>query len=114
MREYSSVGIDKRLLNVLNNLYAIEVRLSKIDDGGAVLRNVEKIKDEFEDMGLFYENPHGQEFKETRTDLEATISGEGVDNLYVVEVIKPIVRYGNKEASAVAQKGIVIVESKGA
>ncbi|MGH7984252.1 MAG: hypothetical protein ACREFF_14090 [Candidatus Udaeobacter sp.] len=64
-----------------------------------------------EEMGLFYEDPMGQAFKETRTDLEATISGQGIDNLRVVEVIKPILRYGTRDLSTVIQKGIVVVES---
>ena len=66
----------------------------------------------------------GQPFKETRTDLEATISGSGTDNLVVVEVIKPIIRSlirdnsGEMSAkdtaqfSQVIQKGIVIVETQ--
>ena len=53
----------------------------------------------------------GQSFSETRTDLEATITGEGTDNLKVVEVIKPIIRVGDKSFSRVVQKGIVIVQS---
>ena len=58
------------------------------------------------------EDPMGQEFKETRTDLDATISGRGTENLIVVEVIKPIVRVGEAAFSKVVQKGIVVVESK--
>jgi hypothetical protein len=54
----------------------------------------------------------GQIFKETRTDLEATISGSSTEDLHVVEVIKPIIRQGSRQFSRVAQKGIVIVESK--
>lgn len=71
-----------------------------------------KIKDALEEQGLFYEDPTGQSFKETRTDLEVTISGSGTDNLRVVEVIKPIIREGTRDLSRVSQKGIVIVESE--
>ena len=61
-------------------------------------------------LWLFVIGP--QENPETRTDLEASITGEGTENLYVVEVIKPIVRIGDKSFSRVVQKGIVIVQSK--
>ena len=54
----------------------------------------------------------GETFNETRTDLEASITGSGTENLHVVEVIKPIVRVGDKNFSRVVQKGIVVVESK--
>jgi hypothetical protein len=80
------------------------------------------MKDAFEELGLFYEDPMGQSYKETRTDLEATISGQGTENLEVVEVIKPIIRVsrlvnsqetgGARALSRIAQKGIVVVESK--
>ena len=54
----------------------------------------------------------GQVFSETRTDLEATITGQGTDQLKVVEVIKPIIRVGDSSYSKVIQKGIVIVQSE--
>ncbi len=104
--------VPKWALTLLNNLYDIEQKLTKSGDPGNVLRNVNKMKDVIEELGLFYEDPMGQPFKETRTDLEATISGQGTDNLEVVQVIKPIIRGGPRSLSRVAQKGIVVVESK--
>ena len=107
-----SPEIPKWLLALLNQLYEIEQKLKRHGDPANALRNVTKIKDNLEEGGLFYEDPMGQPFKETRTDLEATISGSGTDNLVVVEVIKPIVRGGTRSLSRVVQKGIVVVESK--
>ena len=103
--------VPKWAANLLNQLYEAEHKLSHHGDPGNVLRNVAKMKGILEEMGLFYEDPMGQAFKETRTDLEATISGQGTDNLRVVEVIKPILRYGTRDLSTVFQKGIVVVES---
>ncbi len=54
----------------------------------------------------------GQPFNETRADLEASIAGEGTENLRVTEVIKPIIRYGEPAYSRVIQKGIVVVRSQ--
>jgi hypothetical protein len=104
--------VPKWALVLLNNLYEMEQKLVKSGDVGNVLRNVNKIKDVIEEWGVFYEDPMGQLFKETRTDLEASISGVGTENLEVVQVIKPIIRIGPRELSRVAQKGIVVVESK--
>jgi hypothetical protein len=67
------------------------------------------MKDALGNLGLFYEDPLEEPFKETRTDLEANISGQGTENLVVVEVIKPIIQ---AEFSRVVQKGIVVLESK--
>ena|SRR5437764_603439 len=103
--------VPKWASNLLNQLYEVERKLSSHGDPGNALRNVGKMKAILEEMGLFYEDPTGQAFKETRTDLEATISGQGTDNLHVVEVIKPILRCGTRDLSTVFQKGIVVVES---
>ena len=77
-------------------------------------RNVNKMKDAFAEegllmgdlggaqyrIGLAYEYPMGQPFKETRTDLDASISGAGTENLVVVEVIKPIIRAMFRDTAA--------------
>jgi hypothetical protein len=110
------VQVSKSLLVALNQLYEIEQKINRAGDSLNLLRNVGKMKDAFADYGLQYEDPMGQQFRETRTDLEATISGAQTDNLVVVEVIKPIIRAVFREAgsefSRVIQKGIVVVESR--
>lgn len=116
------IEVPKWTLTLLNNLYEIEKKLIIHGDNGNARRNVEKIKDILTDehifghgAKLFYEDPLNQVFKETRIDLEATISGEGTENLIVTEVFKPIIRCeissGNEKYSRVVQKGIVVVES---
>lgn len=105
------VEIPKFALTILNNLCDMERKLARHGDPGNAQRNVDKIKDAFLEEGLFYEDPMGQEFKDTRTDLDATITGTGTENLVVVEVIKPIIRAGTVEFSRVVQRGIVLVQS---
>jgi hypothetical protein len=107
------------LFKILNNLYDVERKLALHGDGGNVIRNVDKIKEAIQEfippeLDIFYEDPMGQLFKETRTDLDATITGGGSENLYVVEVIKPIIRIrdGTDTFSRVLQKGSVIVQTK--
>jgi len=120
--------IPRSILVAINQLYEIEEKLKKYGDAANVQRNVSKMKDALgEDwltdpmggqarVGFVYEDPMGQPFKETRTDLEATISGSGTENLLVVEVIRPIIRaifrHGDSTSSKVVQKGVVIVESR--
>jgi hypothetical protein len=111
---YSQSSTSKWAFTLLNQLFEIEKKLSSTEnsDPSNCLRNVGKIKDALEEQGLFYEDPSGQPFNETRTDLDATISGTGTENLRVVEVIKPIIREGKRDLSRVSQKGIVVVESE--
>ena len=96
---------------LLNNLYEIERKLTKHEDPENIGRNLERMKQALnEHFKLFYEDPLGQEFKETRTDLEASISGSSTQNLVVTDVIKPIIRWGLPALSEVVQRGVVIVE----
>lgn len=104
--------VPKWVLNTLNHLYEIERKLALHGDPASISRNVERIKDNFADEGLFYEDPIGQSFSETRTDLEASISGESSDDLVVTEVVKPIVRVGKSDFSRVVQRGIVVVKGR--
>ena len=124
------IQIPKSLLIILNQLYEVEQKLKKGDDSAGISRNLTKIKDAFTEEGfpivdagggqipitLTYEDPMGQSYNDTRTDLEARISGIGTENLVVVEVIKPIIRVTWKDGadvtSKIVQQGIVIVASR--
>lgn len=112
MAQMPAIEVPKWALTVLNNLYEIERKLAIHGDPGNASRNIEKMKDAFAEQMLFYEDPMGEPFKETRTDLEASISGAETENLVVVEVIKPVIRFGEAAFSRVVQKGIVMVQSE--
>lgn len=113
-----SIKIPKQFLFILNQLFEIEQKIEKIKETNSVQRNIDRIKNYFdtealsEGQGLAYYNPVGEKFDETRTDCEATISGTGHENLEIVEVIKPIIFLRYAQTQIIAQKGIVIVESK--
>lgn len=104
--------LPKLLLQTLNQLYDIERKLTLHGDAAGISRNVERIKEAFATDFLFYEDPMGQPFNETRVDLEASIAGESTENLVVTEVIKPVIRQGDGNYSHVVQRGIVVVQSQ--
>ena len=103
--------VPKWILAVLNNLFEIEKKIGVSSEQSNLKRNVERMKELFADQNIFFENPMGERFSETRTDLEATITGTGTNDLRVTDVIKQIIRVGSKALSRVVQKGIVVVES---
>jgi hypothetical protein len=114
----NTIKIPKHYLFMLNQLFEMEQKVNKIKEQNSIQRNIERFKDFFENealtdnQGITYYNPFGENFNETRTDCEATISGTSHENLKIIEVIKPIiyVKYGNTQV--IAQKGIVIVQSE--
>ena len=105
--------VSKWIIGLLNNLFEIEKKIQINSEHTNLKRNVDRMKEIFADQKVFFENPLGESFSETRTDLEATITGTSTDDLRVIDVIKPIIRVGDRSFSRVVQKGIVVVESRG-
>lgn len=112
------IKIPKPFLFLLNQIFELEQKVSKLNEQNSIQRNIEKMKNYFETealtdgQGLFYLNPIGEKYDVTRADCEATISGTNHENLFIIEVLRPIIyiKYGNTKM--VVQKAIVIVQSK--
>lgn len=108
--------VPKFYLDLLDQVYEIEKKVSGLNEPNTISRNISRMKEVFENMddegGLVFHNPLGEVYRDTRTDVDATIAGHSAENLFITEVIKPIIRYKKGGTSMIARKGIVIVESK--
>ena len=108
----------KNYLIILNQIFEIEKKLNKVQEQNSIQRNVDRLKDMFasealsEGQGLVYYNPIGENYDETRSDCEASISGASHENLEIIEVLKPIIYVQTSTHKMVVQKAIVIVQSK--
>jgi hypothetical protein len=103
--------IETPWLQIINQIFDMEKKLDKLENGRTLERNIRRIKSQLAEMDLEYLNPIGERYNETRTDVTATISGNSSRNLVITEVIKPIIvqRVGNVQQ--IVQVGVVIVES---
>jgi hypothetical protein len=117
MNNMQTIKLPKQYLFMLNQIFEIEQKIKKLQEPNSVQRNIDRLKDFFETealsegQGMVFHNPIGEKFDETRTDFEATISGNSHDNLEIIEVIKPIIYVKYGQTQVIAQKGIVIVQS---
>lgn len=113
-----NIKIPKHFPFVLNQLFEIENKLKNISDSNSIQRNVDRIKNYFENealqdgQGLIYHNPLGESYNVTRADCEATISGSGHENLEIIEVLRPIIYFKYANTQMIFQKAVVIVQSK--
>jgi hypothetical protein len=99
-------------IRIINQLFELEKKLAGKEELSSLYRHVDRIKNTFGEMGLQVVNPEGETYSETRTDCTASISGASINNLVIVNVIKPII-YGEQQgARQLLQKGVVVVESK--
>jgi len=119
-----TVKVPQAYLDFMNQIFEIEKKVNNITEENSISRNINKIKGLLEDeffkgsstLGLSYHNPLGEDYSDTRTDCEATIAGEGTENLEIIEVIKPIIYYSytdyDKVMKVIVQPAVVIVKSK--
>ena len=95
----------KPIIDIINQLTILEEKTGQSDE---YARPFNRIKQALSEMGYSYSFPINETYKDTRTDLEATIVGDGGGNLVITKVIKPIIV---KDAQII-QQAVVIVESK--
>ncbi len=100
------------MVNIINQIFEIEYKLrSKNED--SVDRNIRRMYHELETIGYKVINPLNRSYKETDTDIEASLAGTLKGELKVTRVLKPIIYQKiNDGQLALVQKGIVIVEGE--
>lgn len=115
------VKIPKAYIDILDQIFEVERKVEAILEPNSLIRNINRLKEIFESIsssgtdaeaGLTYYNPIGEPYSDTRTDLEASIAGDSAENLFITEVIKPIIRYRRGGSNLIARKGVVVVESR--
>ena len=102
--------IPDEILVILNQLFQIETKASKLTEPNSIPRNIQRVKEEFQKLGYLIENPIGQKYDETRTDCEASIAGESTDNLVITEVLRPLIRCSKDGLTHIGQRAVVIVQ----
>lgn len=114
-----TIKVPQSYLDFINQIFEIEKKVNNLREENSITRNINKIKGMMEDeffKGFTYINPLGEDYSDTRTDCEATIAGNGTENLEIIEVIKPIIYYSYKDnekfMKVIAQPAVVIVKSK--
>jgi len=102
----------KPIIHIINQLFEIEYKLTSNNSIQPVERNLARIKNHLEEIGMSYHSPLNEKYSLDRTDCEASIAGEvDEDSMFVSKVIKPVI-YQNKEGKEeLIQRAIVIVES---
>lgn len=92
---------------IVNSIALLELKLKADGQAEKYERQLNRIHAALEQEGYQYLCPAGEPYSETRTDVEATISGEGSGNLSILQVIKPVIYC----EGVLVQKGIVIAGS---
>jgi hypothetical protein len=115
------IKVPKVYLDMINQIFEMEKKISLLNEPNSLQRNINKLKELFENdlgggpnnesIGFIYHSPLGEHYNETRTDCDASIAGTSTENLVIIEVIKPIIRYKKGGVNILVQKAVVVAES---
>lgn len=100
------------LIRIINQVFEIEKKIRKNEQLQPVEKNIARIQQAFEDMDLRIHNPAGERYHEQRTDCEASIDGDAGKDLYITDVLKPIVFLVKDNVPTLIQKAVVIAGNK--
>jgi hypothetical protein len=99
-------------IKIINQVFELEKKTAAKPELSSLQRNIDRIKQNFEEAGYTILNPIGEPYHETRIDYEASISGDMSAHMQIVNVIKPVVYFTEEGRKSILQKGIVIAAAK--
>lgn len=102
--------MEQTILRLLNQYFELEKKM-KLKKDSAYDRQMTRMAETFGELGFELHDPLMEPYNDTRTDCEASITGNGKGQLYISEVIKPIVIRNEEGRKTIIQKAVVIVES---
>ena len=100
------------LLNVINQVHDLSRKLKGTDQERRLGRNLRRISDSMEELGLSWHDPIGESYNETRTDCEASIAGTETTDLVITETLKPIIRIQEDGHLRIVQRAVVVVSQR--
>ena len=109
-------------VRALNHIFGLRRKLRRVVEAGSIERSIDALETCFRDQwiwpdeGLVMSDPTGEPYSDTRNDCDASIAGESLENLVIVDTLKPIIRLvvraDGREQSIVVQKAAVVVRSR--
>lgn len=107
------MNIQPEIIRVLNQVFEIEKKTRKNEGSGPnIQRNITRIHEAFEELGLRLYNPEGEKYSELRTDCEASIAGNTSKELFITDVLKPAILHIKDGHPTLLQKAVVIADNK--
>ena len=100
---------DQQWQKMANLVFEIDKKVLAKETNTSLQRIQDKMKRVLEEAGVFIYDPTGEKYNETRTDVEANISGSSTSGLVITDVIKPILYTETEGRKQLIQQGVVIV-----
>lgn len=99
-------------LRLINHLFELEKRLAGKTELDAANRIVGRMKGVLDELGYLVHNPLGEKYDITRSDCQASVVGDKLTDLVIVDVVKPLVHLReDQDRRRLIQQGVVIVSA---
>jgi len=98
-------------IQIINQLFEIQTKVKESCTSANFERNFNRLFSLFEEEGYFVQDPTGEKYSETRTDCEASITGQLDSKLRITRTIKPIIYHRKDGDVRLLQKAVVIAEN---
>lgn len=99
------------MIAIINQVFEIHSKLQDQDKMEVFERNFNRLHSIFEEDGYTVLNPTGEQYNESRTDCEASITGKLSNKMKITKTLKPIIYKRDGANNVLVQKAIVIVEN---
>lgn len=109
---YMSDALNTLHIKIINQVFELEKKTSGKPELASLQRNIERIKQNFEEAGYTILNPIGEPYHETRIDYEASITGHMGSSMQIINVVKPVVYFTAGGHKSILQKGVVIAAAQ--
>lgn len=102
------------VLGIVNQIFDIEKKLNDARNQDKFKRNISRIYFELEEgFNIIVKDPTGEKYNDGRMDCDANIVGELLNDMNIIETLKPAVYEKDQEGSLqIIQRAVVIVSGK--
>jgi hypothetical protein len=97
-------------VQIINQLFEIQHKIKETGHTAGFERNFNRLLSLFEEEGFIIQDPTNEIYSDSRTDCEASISGELASKMKITKTLKPVIYKKTGNAVQLLQKAVVIVE----
>lgn len=99
-------------LHIINQLFEMQCKANELQVSRQFERNFNRLFSVFEEEGYIIQDPTGEVYTDSRTDCEASISGQMSSKMKIIRTLKPVIYQKKGNEVQLLQKAIVIAENK--
>jgi hypothetical protein len=99
-------------VHIINQLFEMQGKANELNVSHQFERNFNRLLSIFEEEGYIIQDPTGETYTDSRTDCEASISGQIGSKMKIIRTLKPVIYQKKDNGVQLLQKAVVIAENK--